>query len=235
MARKARVAPGGWIYHVVNRSVGRMRMLRTPRDFAAFDRIILQAQERCPLRILSYCLMGNHWHFVAWPKEDGQLTEFFRWLAHTHAMRWRVSHNTVGYGHLYQGRYKSFPVQSGDSLLNVCRYVERNALTAGVVERAEDWPWSSLWVREHGTPEQKAVLSAWPTDRPKDWTPWVNAAVTEKEKSRWQLSLSRSQPFGDDAWTARTTTKLGLEHTMRGEGGAHGAKAVKVSDDNKKH
>ena len=76
MARKARVVPGGWVYHVLNRSVGRMRMLRTQKDFAAFDRVILQAHERCPLRILSYCLMGNHWHFIAWPREDGQLTEF---------------------------------------------------------------------------------------------------------------------------------------------------------------
>jgi len=200
-------------------------MLRTQKDLAAFDRIILEAHKRCPLRILSYCLMGNHWHFVVWPKEDGELTDFFRWLAHTHAMRWRVSHNTVGYGHLYQGRYKSFPVQP-ESLLKVCRYVERNALTAGEVERAEDWHWSSLWVRESGTAEQKMVLTAWPMDRPKDWTDRVNAVITKKEQERWKLSLGRSQPFGDDGWRAVAAKKLGLEYTMRGEGGDHGAKRV---------
>ena len=225
MARIARVAPGGWIYHVVNRSVGRMRMLKSKKDFAAFERIIMEAHERCPLRILSYCVMGNHWHFVAWPKEDGELTEFFRWLAHTHAMRWRVAHNTVGYGHLYQGRYKSFPVQGGESFLRVCRYVERNALTADEVKRAEDWQWSSLWVREHGTEQQKAVLSAWPTPRPEEWTKRVNAVMTLKEQARWQLSLARSQPFGEDVWTAMAVRKLGLEHTMRGEGGNQYAKA----------
>jgi putative transposase len=222
MARQARVAPGGWIYHVVNRSVGRMKMLRTQKDFAAFDRIILEARDRCPLRILSYCVMGNHWHFVAWPRQDGELTVFFRWLAHTHAMRWRVSHHSVGDGPLYQGRYKSFPVQSDESLLQVCRYVERNALSAGEVQRAEDWPWSSLWVREHGTAEQKAVLSAWPVDRPRDWLRRVNAVMTAKEQSRWELSLTRSRPFGDDRWTARAVAQLGLEHTVRGEGGDHG-------------
>jgi putative transposase len=219
MARKARVAPGGWIYHVVNRSVGRMRMLKSQKDFAAFERVMQEAHERCPLRILSYCLMGNHWHFVAWPEKDGQLTDFFRWLAHTHAMRWRVSHNTVGYGHLYQGRYKSFPVQPGASLLKVCRYVERNALTAGLVERAEDWRWSSLWVREHGTDEQRTLLHASPTPLPADWAKRVNAVLTKKEQSRWELSLSRSRPFGDDVWTAQTVKALGLQHTVRGEGG----------------
>ncbi len=122
-------------------------MLKSQKDFAALDRMMLETYQRCPLRILSYCIMGNHWHFVAWPRKDGELTEFFRWLAPTHAMRWRVSHNTVGYGHLYQGRYKSFPIQPGPSLLKVCRYVQRNPLTADLVERAEDWRWSSLWAR----------------------------------------------------------------------------------------
>jgi putative transposase len=231
MARRARVAPGGWVYHVINRSVGRMRMLRSQKDFLAFQRVMAEAHERCPLRILSYCLMGNHWHFVAWPKEDGELTAYFRWLAHTHAMRWRVSHNSVGYGPLYQGRYRSFAVQPGAPFLKVCRYVERNALTAGEVERAEDWPWSSLWVRRHGTQEQKAVLSEWPTARPADWVRRVNAVVTEKQKIRWELSLARSRPFGDDPWTARTVRRMGLEHTVRGEGGAHRGKGGNEASD----
>ena len=147
------------------------------------------------------------------------MTEFFRWLAHTHAMRWRVAHHTVGYGPLYQGRYKSFPVQPGGPLLRVCRYVERNALTAGLVKRAEDWRWSSLWVRQQGTEEQQRVLHQWPTRRPADWVDRVNDRLTKKELARWSLSLSRSQPFGDDGWTAQTVQQLGLEHTVRSEGG----------------
>ena len=75
------------------------------------------------------------------------------------------------------------------SLLKVCRYVERNPLTAGLVERAEDWRWSSLWVREHGTDEQKALLHDWPTPRPGDWLARVNAVTTKREQSRWDLSL----------------------------------------------
>src|SRR5438094_748677 len=111
MPRHARVAPGGMVYHVLNRSVGRMHMFHRERDFEAFERVMLQAHERFPIRICAYCILSNHWHFVPWPRADGELTDFFRWLAHTHAMRWRVSHHTVGYGHLYQGRFKSFPVE----------------------------------------------------------------------------------------------------------------------------
>src|SRR6058998_898085 len=151
MPRRPRVAPGGQVYHVLNRSAGRMKMLRNDKDYAAFTALIGEALERHPMRILAYCVLSNHWHFVAWPRHDGELTAFFRWLTHTHAMRWRVAHHTVGYGHLYQGRFKSFPIETDPSVLTVCRYVERNALTAGLVKRAEDWQWSSLWARMHGT------------------------------------------------------------------------------------
>ena len=89
-------------------------MFRKESDFEAFERVMVEAHLRQPIRILSYCVLSNHWHFVAWPDEDGQLTDFFRRLAHRHAIGWRVSHRTVGYGHLYQGRFKSFPVQSDD-------------------------------------------------------------------------------------------------------------------------
>jgi putative transposase len=59
-------------------------------------------------------------------------------------MRWRVAHRTVGYGHLDQGRFQSLPVQSDEHLLSVLRYVERNALGAGLVERAEPGRWDGL-------------------------------------------------------------------------------------------
>ncbi|MDB5357876.1 MAG: hypothetical protein JWN24_4329 [Phycisphaerales bacterium] len=218
MPRSARVAPGGFVYHVLNRSVGRMKMFRADRDFDAFMRVVSDANERHPIPILSYCVLPSHWHFVVQPKEDGDLSAFFRWLAHTHAMRWRVSHRTVGYGHLYQGRFKSFPVQADEHLLAVCRYVERNALSAGLVKRAEQWRWGSLWARLHGTDEQKALLSPWPVPRPGDWIDRVNAVLTAREQDRMTTSLKRDRPLGDEAWTARMVRRLGLEHTVRREG-----------------
>jgi putative transposase len=225
MARHARVAPGGQVYHVLNRAVGRVRLFRNDRDYQAFLRVMAEALERHPLRILAYCVMPNHWHFVAWPRETGELTGFFRWLAHTHVMRWRVAHGTVGYGPLYQGRFKSFPVQARDeSLRAVCRYVERNARSGGLCRRAEDWRWGSLWVRERaaaGDPEaarQLAMLSEWPVPPPREWVDRVNAPLTAKERQRMVQSMRRGRPFGDDAWVARTADRLGLGHTIRREG-----------------
>jgi len=218
MPRTARVAPGGWVYHVLNRAVARLPLFRKEEDYAAFERVLLEAYERHPTRILAWCLMRNHWHFVIWPRKDGELTAFLRWLAHTHAMRWHVAHGTVGRGHLYQGRFKSFPVQTDEHFLTVCRYVERNPLKAKAVERAEDWRWGSLWARREGGKELKTLLSDWPVDRPRNWVKLVNEPMTPAETAALRTSIERNRPFGSETWQTRTAGKLGLMHTLRPEG-----------------
>jgi putative transposase len=170
------------------------------------------------LTILAYCVLSNHWHFVVRPKTDREVTEYFRWLAHTHAMRWRVAHRTVGYGPLYQGRFKSFPVQSDDHLLTVARYVERNALSAGLVTRAELWPYGSLFARSQPAAPTGEILADWPLERPGDWVDRVNAPLSAEELKRLRLSEVRGRPFGDDRWTDRTARRLDLRHSLRPEG-----------------
>jgi putative transposase len=212
------VAPGGLVYHVLNRTVAGLPLFRKEGDYAAFERIMMEAHERHALRILAWCLMRNHWHFVVWPREEGEVTAYFRWLAHTHAMRWHVAHNTVGGGHLYQGRFKCFPIQQDEHFFTVCRYVERNALQAQVVKRAEDWRWGSLWARPHGNQELQAILSDWPVDRPPNWVNLVNESMCEKEVAGLRVSLVRSRPYGDERWQQSQARSLGLTHTLRNEG-----------------
>jgi putative transposase len=218
------------VYHVLNRSVGKMKMFRQDKDFEAFESLLVGAHQRLPLRLLAYCVMGTHWHFVAWPREDGELTAFVRWLTHTHAMRWRVAHHTVGYGHLYRGRFKSFPVERDEHLLTVCRYVERNALTAGLVLRAELWRWGSLWARQAGPASLRTILSPGPVDRPANWLGQVNASLTGKELSQLRPCLDRGQPLGSARWFKRMVPHLGLEHTVRPEGRPKGTVVAAKTD-----
>ena len=110
MPRAARNAPGGLVYHALNRANGRLRLFKKDEDFLAFERVMKLAFERVPIRVLAWCFMSNHWHLVLWPRHDGELTAFMRQLTLTHAQRWKHAHNAVGHGHLYQGRFKSFPV-----------------------------------------------------------------------------------------------------------------------------
>ncbi len=125
------------------------------------------------LRLLAYCLMPNHWHLVCWPRQDGELSDFAHYLTLTHTQRWHAHYHNVGTGHLYQGRFKAFPVAGNDHYLQLCRYVERNALRARLVKKAEDWRWGSLWHRQQAEHEVK-LLTDGPVALPETWLAVVN-------------------------------------------------------------
>ncbi len=216
MARKLRNTPGGVVYHVLNRGVGRRTIFHKDEDYAAFERVLAEVHRENPCRILAHCLMPNHWHFVFWPVREGELSSFVQRLTHTHTQRYHAHYHTSGTGHLYQGRFKSFPIKSDIHLLLVLRYVERNALRAGLVERAEDWRWCSLWRREQR--RGVGMLCDWPIERPGDWVDFVNEAQTAAELEAIRTSVNRGRPFGDDAWRDEMVAELGLESTMRPPG-----------------
>ena len=218
MPRGPRHAPGGFVYHALNRAVARLPLFQKKADYDAFERVMALAMEKHPTRLLAYCLMPNHWHMVLWPRHDGELTAFLRWLTHTHTMRWHAHFHTSGTGHLYQGRFKSFPIEADEHLLTVLRYVERNAKRANLVRRAEQWHWSSLWRRHGGDAAALKLLSPWPVREPDDWLTIVNQPQAEAELEALRQSVQRNQPFGSAHWTQRTAKRLGLEHTLRPRG-----------------
>jgi putative transposase len=159
--------------------------------------------------------MPNHWHFVLWPEGDDDLSNFCRWLSHTHSMRWHAHYHTSGTGHIYQGRFKSFAVEEDEHLYAVCRYVERNPLRANLVQRAEHWRWSSLWRRIHGDDQPCPFLCPWPLPMPDGWIDHVNAPQNEMELDALRRSVQRSCPFGSASWQQHMAARLGLRHTLR--------------------
>ena len=162
--------------------------------------------------------MHNHWHLVLRPEVEGELGRFMQWVTVTHVRRWHEHRGTGGSGHLYQGTYRSFPVQADEHFLIVMRYVERNALRAGLVKRAEDWRWCSLWVRERGDEAMKGMLAEWPVDAGRDWVARVNRAQTAQEEEAVKISIKRGRPLGDERWQKRMAKKLDLESTFRKRG-----------------
>jgi putative transposase len=218
MPRTARIAPGGFVYHVINRGVGKNDLFFKDGDYQAFEDVIQETLEKRPMRILSYCLMRNHWHLVLFPEGDGDLARFMQRLTVTHVTRWQKHYNMVGFGHVYQGRFKSFPVETDEYFYQVNRYVERNALRANQVVRAEVWPWSSLWISKYGTAEHRAMISDWPLPRPRKWLRYVNEPETEAELSALRRSCLRGTPYGSPDWIKKTARKLGLQATLRSPG-----------------
>jgi len=216
MPRTARVAPGGMLFHVLNRGVGRMSIFRKEKDFEAFQHVVEQTLRVAPMRICAYCWMTNHWHFVLWPEHDGDLSKFMQRMSNMHTQRWQRAKLKVGYGHLYQGRFKSFPIENDEHFYGVMRYVERNALRAGLVERAEDWKWGSLHQRATNT--CSPLLSDWPLPKPSDWIDYVNIPQTEGELEAIRRCVHRGSPYGGTDWIDQAVKRLGLQSTLRCRG-----------------
>jgi putative transposase len=224
MPRTPRVDVGGIVYHVLNRATARQKIFETDADYRAFERALGESKEQYPMRLLVYCVMPNHWHLVLYPMEDGELVPFMRWLTMTHTQRWHAAHHTAGTGHLYQGRYKSFPIETDTHFLQVVRYVERNALRAGLVRRAEEWPWSSLHRRISSHAADQVLLSSWPVDPPDDYVVWVNTPQSEQEVEAIRLSIARGRPFGGERWSDAMTERLSLQSAFRHRGRPAGEK-----------
>ncbi len=223
MPRRPRLATGGVVYHVLNRRVGRLLLFSKPADYAGFEKILAEVHARTRIRIAAYCLMPTHWHLLLWPRHDGELSDVVRWITVTHTQRWHVHRRSSGTGPVYQGRFKSFPVQTDDHFLTVARYVERNALRASLVSRAEDWQWSSLWRRVQDDPRLAAWLSKWPVEQPRNWLRRVNQPETAGELEALRVSVNRGRPFGGDAWVVRIAKRFGLDSTLRPPGRPKGS------------
>ena len=214
MPRTARASIGGMCYHVINRGNARAPLFHDSSDYQAFVRLISQACTRLPLEVLAVCLMPNHVHLVLQPYGDGDLGRWMQWLLTSHVRRYHRRYGSSG--HVWQGRFKAFPIQDDTHLLQVIRYVERNALRANLVVRAEDWRWGSLAWRCAGHPA--SLLALPPVSLPDDWLVRVNAPESAVELAALRRSVNRGTPFGDTVWVAATAQYLGLESSVRPQG-----------------
>jgi putative transposase len=166
------VTPGGFVYHVCNRGASKGRLFDCDDDYAAFETLLTRAREKRPMRIIAYELMSTHIHLLLWPKGDRDVPRFMQWLTGKHAQDWHLRRGTTGSGAVYQSRYTSVGIAEIAHLINAWRYVERNALAAGLVRRAEDWRWSSLWQTRAERPT--FMLDPGPICLPANWLDILN-------------------------------------------------------------
>jgi putative transposase len=195
MPRPLRIEEPGTIYHVTNRGNGRMRLFHKDGDFAAFERVLAEGLDRFRVDLLTYCLMGNHWHLVLSPRANGALAALMGWVGVTHVRRHHAHYNTRGGGHLYQGRYKSFPVQCD----------RHRCWSCGTWRPTDCGPVSS---------------PGRPTGRGAGSTP----APPVASRSRWPSGPSTARGTGRPSstprstrrsWIAATARRLGLASTLR--------------------
>jgi putative transposase len=208
MPRSRRTDRENIVLHVVNRGNDRRRLFADDRDYEAFMGLAAWAQAKASIPILAYVVMPNHWHFVVWPTSPATVSQFMRSLTGSHAALLRTETRTSGAGHVYQGRYHAFVVESSVRYYRTLRYVEANPVRAGLVVRAEHWKWSSLCERLG----QPRLISDGPLPLPplEEWLGFVGAPLTPDQTTA--IKPRRPRRGIDVLWNAERAEPVEVQN-----------------------
>ena len=208
MPRIPRGQSAGYAYHVMNRGNGRAEVFHKSQDYEAFLELLATAKSRHPVSILAFCLMPNHFHLVLEPAHQTALSKFMQWLLTSHVRRYHRHYRSSG--HIWQGRFKSFPIQRDEHLVSVLRYVWQNRVRAGLAKCPDEWAWSSLCRAE--------LTDPLPVESPMAWAEVIEESLTAQELTVLRECVNRQRPYGTPQWQTQVARGLGLETTMRPRG-----------------
>jgi putative transposase len=208
MPRIPRGQQAGFVYHVINRGNGRATVFHKDADYKAFLSLLALAKKRHPVKLFAFSLMPNHFHFLMESSHEQSLSQFMQWLLTAHVRRYHKHYGSSG--HVWQGRFKSFPVQRDEHFLMVLRYVLQNPVRSGLTASVNDWPWSS-WCHSDLTDPCPVEVEA-------NWTTTVEDSLTASQLTSIRQSVNRQRPFGETAWSERIARLFGLESTLRPRG-----------------
>lgn len=201
-------------YHVLNRGNAQQNIFNNDSDYQAFIHLMAKAKKRHPIQILAFCLMPNHFHMCVTTAHADEISRFMQWLMTSHVRRVHTMRKTSG--HIWQGRFKSFPIQGDTHLLTVIRYLEANPIRAKLVDQAKHWPWSSFLFRKN--PQKLAIVDRPPVPLPENWDAYVNSPIPSQELETIRLSIQRRSPLGDNHWIKEIALKFGLLSTINPRG-----------------
>jgi len=208
MPRIPRGQTAGYTYHVINRGNARSEVFHKAEDYKAFLELLAGAKKRHSVKTFAFCLMPNHFHLLLEPSSSTALSQFMQWLLTSHVRRYHRHYHSSG--HVWQGRFKSFPIQRDEHLLTVMRYVLQNPVRAGLVRLAAEWAWSSLrWSN---------LADPCPVNGQTDWSMVADAPLSNQDLEVVRQCVNRQRPFGAWEWQTESAKQLGLETTMRARG-----------------
>lgn len=208
MPRIPRGQVAGYAYHVINRGNGRAEVFHKSEDYEAFLELLASAKARHGVKIFAFCLMPNHFHLVLEASTNTALSQFMQWLLTSHVRRYHRHYH--GSGHVWQGRFKSFPIQRDEHLVVVLRYVLQNPVRAGLVKSPREWSWSSI--------QRAGLADPCPVDGQAEWGVALDEPLPVQQLKVVNECVNRQRPFGASWWQVEIARRLGLESTIRARG-----------------
>jgi putative transposase len=208
MPRIPRGLGGGGVVHVLSRGNARATVFHTGSEYSDFIGLLDEARTQYGVKLYAFCVLPNHFHMVLRTDCSRELSDLMQWWLTSHVRRHHKRHGSSG--HVWQGRYKSFPIQEDSHLLTVLRYVLLNPCRAGLAAFPDEWKWSSLHFRQ--------MLSVWPVPLPTKFQTWLAEPLEQDMAAKVKRSIRRGTPFGDVDWQARAVQQWGLWSTVRPRG-----------------
>jgi len=199
MGRVARIVVPGVPHHVTQRGRRRQQVFFSEADYRAYRALLAEWTAEAGLAVWAYCLMPNHVHLVVVPGEAGSLDRAMRQIHRRYALR--VNRAQDWTGHLWQGRYGSFPMDDAH-LHGAVRYVELNPVRAGLAADAVDWLWSSA--RHHLGLRHDPMIADHPLRQAiTDWRAYLAGPADGPAFDALRVRERTGRPLGDDAFLRR--------------------------------
>jgi putative transposase len=208
MSRLARLVIPGFPHHVTQRGNRSAQTFFEDGDYALYESLLREAAQKAEAEVWCYCLMPNHVHIIIVPSDEDGLRRTFadahrRYTGYVNA-RMRVT------GHLWQGRFGSV-VMDEEHLAHAVRYVSLNPVRAGLVERAQDWPWSSAACHLSGR-SSELVKVAPVLERYGDFATFLDQEEGLSEAFRvLRQSETTGRPLGSGSWVEKLEVLTGRQ------------------------
>ncbi|MFQ5847098.1 MAG: transposase [Candidatus Methylomirabilales bacterium] len=210
-------------HHVIHRGNNRQTIFFQGKDYERFLMILTKAKHLHPCRLYAYVLMPNHVHLLLEPVTRDGLGKFMKVLAGRYTRYINREYRRTGT--LWEGRFKSSPIQADAYLLACCRYIELNPVRPSLVEAPEDYPWSSYRVRAFGD-ESRLVdldplyegLGSTALRRQQRYREWMMRTGLETEQQTFRQGVQRGTVVGSDTFGAKVAGIIGQPVTRRNRG-----------------
>jgi len=210
-------------HHVIHRGNNRQTIFFERKDYERFLMILTEAKRLHPCRLYAYVLMRNHVHLLLEPVTRDGLGKCMKVLAGRYTRYINREYRRTGT--LWEGRFKSSPIQADEYLLACCRYIELNPVRASLVEAPEEYSWSSYRVRAFGEESRLVDLDPWyeglgstPPRRQQRYREWVMHTGLETERQTLRQGVQRGIVVGSDTFVAKVAGIIGQPMSRRSRG-----------------